>query len=475
VPGTFTRVGSAVETKFIDGSTALNTKYYYRVSAVTGGGFSQPVAAAQSVTTVVGPVGTGARATYFDTATTTPASNTPNLGPAWPTNNVVPAINFNYGAAAPPSGGGFNNAAPTAFGATDYAVIWTFKIKPEFTETYTFYADVDDGAKLVVNGQTLIDNLIRRGGMGTPQASTPIALTAGQDVSVIFTMIQAGGGAGARLYWSSPHVRQEIVPQRAMYPESPDPTPPTITDFAVDGHIPSTMTYTTKFHLLFKFSEPVTGVDELDFTIDSPLGTLDGNVFDVTYDAASATAIITFPLLANEKLDDGNYTLHIVESGIIDAFGNPLDSDGSGTTGTSNIPFYVLQGDTQKAFDGTAKKDRVVDFVDYQIMSRNFGMINPSHADGDFNYDGVIDNADFVYLFGSPGVPGRFGATQPVPASTPAPTPVPVTSVPAPVRTVPPVKKPTPTPVVKKPAPPVVVKAPAPKKFATRKISDLLA
>jgi hypothetical protein len=295
-------------------------------------------------------------------------------------------------------------------------------------------------------------------------------------------MIEDGGGAGIRLFWSSDHTPQEIVPQVVMNPEPPDSVPPTVTNLAVDGHIPSTATYTPAFHFNVVFSENVAGVDETDFEIVTPNGTIDASLFDVSYDPASRTAIFTFPLFTNGQLDDGNYTLNIKDNSISDTFGNPLDGDNNGQAGgAAAIPFYVLNGDTQTAFNGTPKKDRIIDFVDYQIMARNFGMTNPSGADGDFTHDGVVDNADFLYLFGTPGNPGRFGQTLAGPAApvatTPAPTPVPVTPAPKPT------PKPAPKPVVK---PIVVVKPPvAPvkpvtkpvAKFATRKIGskDLLA
>jgi hypothetical protein len=193
---------------------------------------------------------------------------------------------------------------------------------------------------------------------------------------------------------------------------------------------------------------------------------------------------MTFPGLQDGKLFDANYTLLITAAGITDGFGNALDGDRNGTAGgDASIPFYVLQGDTQLAFDGTPRKDRKIDFVDYQIMSRNFGMTNPSAADGDFTLDGVINNDDFMWLR------QRFGNTL-----APPPPPAPPVSSPTPTPTpVKPVPKPAPKPVAAKqpslgssglaaaaalaPTNTVVAKPVAPAKFATKKIGskDLLA
>ena len=56
-------------------------------------------------------------------------------------------INFDWGKASPASG-----VDPSTF-----SVRWTGKIKPTYSETYTFTTTADDGVRLWVNGQLLID------------------------------------------------------------------------------------------------------------------------------------------------------------------------------------------------------------------------------------------------------------------------------------------------------------------------------
>jgi fibronectin type 3 domain-containing protein len=465
-PGTFTNIGTTTGLGFLDATTTPGTKYYYRVKPYNFGG-EGPASNQVSIVTPSGTFGTGAQANFFDQAVATPVSKSPPLGPVWPVTAVHPTINFDWGNGIPTGATGNFGPNGAAFGPDQFAVVYTFKLKPEFTDLYTFYMDTDDGYKLVVNGQTLLDGMDIRRGLGTRTASTPIQLTAGQDVSVVASMIEDGGGAGIRLFWSNSQLPQEIVPQAVMYPEPADTVPPTVSNLAVDGHISTPSAYTPAFHFNVVFSENVASVDETDFEVVTPNGTIDSSLFDVTYDPASRTAIFTFPLFTNGQLDDGNYSLTIKDNAISDTFGNPLDGDNNGQAGgAAAIPFYVLNGDTQTAFNGTPKKDRIVDFVDYQIMARNFGMTNPSAADGDFTHDGVVDYADFLYLFGTPGNPGRFGQTLAGPAapvSAPAPAPAP--------------SRPAPKPAPKlAPKPPVILTKPkAPAKFAGRRITDLLA
>lgn len=58
-----------------------------------------------------------------------------------------PQINFDWGKGSPASG-----VDPSTF-----SVRWTGKIKPTYSETYTFTTTADDGVRLWVNGQLLID------------------------------------------------------------------------------------------------------------------------------------------------------------------------------------------------------------------------------------------------------------------------------------------------------------------------------
>jgi hypothetical protein len=176
--------------------------------------------------------------------------------------------------------------------------------------------------------------------------------------------------------------------------------------------------------------------------------------------------VIKFPGLPNRELSNGNWQLLILDSTVTDAWGNPLDGDNNpNTTGggfTGN--FYFNQGDTQLDFYGNPKPDRVVNFVDYQRLAANFGKPNPSHADGDFNHDGVIDNADFMILR------DRFGQTVPPPP--PAAPPVGSKAPKAPATKTPAAQTPAAAVQI---APVSTAKPKAPAKFASRKITDVLA
>jgi uncharacterized repeat protein (TIGR03806 family) len=120
-------------------------------------------------------------------------------------------INFNW--TSGPGGG---------IAQTNFTVRWTGSVQPQFNETYTFYATADDGVRLWVNGQELVNGWVDQAAT-TYQGS--IALKAQQLYNIEMDYYQDGGGAVAELQWSSPSTTQAIVPQTQLYPyTNPPPT-----------------------------------------------------------------------------------------------------------------------------------------------------------------------------------------------------------------------------------------------------------
>ncbi|PYJ97187.1 MAG: hypothetical protein DME23_16795, partial [Verrucomicrobia bacterium] len=120
-------------------------------------------------------------------------------------------INFDWGDGSPD---------PT-IGPDTFSVRWVGKIAPLYSETYTFYALTDDGFRLWVNNQLIIDSWIDQ--PPTERASTPIALTAGVKYDIRIEYYENGGGAVAKLLWSSPSQPKQIVPAGRLYPPAPVP------------------------------------------------------------------------------------------------------------------------------------------------------------------------------------------------------------------------------------------------------------
>jgi hypothetical protein len=461
-PGVFAQVGQASALRFYDRTAVVGTRYHYRLRPANLGG-EGPNSNVAAVTTVTGPVGTGAQATYFDAPAAGADAKNPVLGPVWPVSNVDPVIDFNFAGNAPAGAG-------AGFGADNFIVRWTFKVKPDITGDYTFATDTDDGTRVIVNGVKVIDLLDRTGGLlGAPRNfGTPVTLQAGQEYDVTFDMMEVGGNAGARLYWAGPDLPIELVPTSVMYPTLPDTTPPTVTGFKVDAKIPAGLTYTSDFHVGMQFSENVGGsLETTDFFFGDGILFYGPEQFSILgFDAQTNTAIFVFPGMTAPS--NGNWQGFIQEATVTDASGNVLDGDNDGQPGgifTGN--FYVSQGDTQLDYFGNPRPDRIVNFIDYQRLAANFGKPNPSHADGDFNHDGVIDHLDFIILR------DRFG--QMVPPPPPAAPPVGSPAPKAPATKTPAARTAAAVAPVAPIAPVPIAKPKAPAKFASRKITDVLA
>lgn len=136
----------------------------------------------------------GLTATYFDNHDFTGASVT----------RIDPRVDFTWGG-SPASG----------IAGDTFSVRWTGQVQPQFSETYTFYTQSNDGVRLWVNGQLLINNWTVH---STTVNSATIALTAGQRYSIQMEYFDATGTAVARLGWSSRSTPLEIIPTSRLIP-----------------------------------------------------------------------------------------------------------------------------------------------------------------------------------------------------------------------------------------------------------------
>lgn len=118
---------------------------------------------------------------------------------------IDPTVNFDWG----------NGQPHPSIGADTFSVRWTGKVQPRFTDTYSFYTLSDDGVRLWVNGQLLIDNWTLH---GPTEDSGSIALVAGQLYDIRMEFFENEVGAVAKLSWSSLLTPKEIIPQTQLYP-----------------------------------------------------------------------------------------------------------------------------------------------------------------------------------------------------------------------------------------------------------------
>src|SRR5262249_11860073 len=126
------------------------------------------------------PIGDGINAKYWDNADFTGTTKS----------RTDPQINFIWSKDAPISG----------IGADSFSVRWTGFIVAPTSETYTFFTNTDDGVKLWVNNQLIIDHF---SSTGLQEYSGKIALTAGTKYAIKMEYKDVSGFAQSQLSWSS--------------------------------------------------------------------------------------------------------------------------------------------------------------------------------------------------------------------------------------------------------------------------------
>lgn len=139
--------------------------------------------------------GTGLTAQYFDNINFTGLKLT----------RTDAAVNFDWGLSAPHA----------AMGAEEFTVRWEGKVEPLYSQTYTFYTVSDDGVRLWVNGQLIIDKWVDQ---APTEWSGQITLQAGQRYDIRLEFYERFWGATAKLLWSSASQAKEVVPQSRLYP-----------------------------------------------------------------------------------------------------------------------------------------------------------------------------------------------------------------------------------------------------------------
>ncbi len=175
-------------TTYTPGPLELGKTYYWRVDEF------------DAVTTYKGDVwsfttagpGGGVRAEYFQ------GRNLMNLV----LTRTDPQINFSWA-----------GAPDEALGEDNFSVRWTGEVEAAFTETYIFYTNSNDGVRLWVDGQQLVDNWTDH---ENTENSGNIDLAAGQTYSVVMEYYDNDGVAVAELRWSSPRTPKDFVPQAAL-------------------------------------------------------------------------------------------------------------------------------------------------------------------------------------------------------------------------------------------------------------------
>jgi hypothetical protein len=197
----------------LDGSTPTTSSPVYSVPiiitnsvtlkmrAVKSGSIITPVVAATFLNSADIGQGTGLFGEYFSDQAST-FTNPPTL------TRLDPTVDFDWGDSSP----------DPAISGDHFTVRWTGAVQPQFNEAYTFYTTTDDGVRLWVDGQLVVDEWVDQ---GATQGSGSIALASRQKYSLTMEYHDNSGDASAALAWSSPSTPQQTIPQSQLYPAFP--------------------------------------------------------------------------------------------------------------------------------------------------------------------------------------------------------------------------------------------------------------
>ena len=156
--------------------------------------------------------GTGIRGYFYDGPPFDPTFYEPYKF-TW----IDTTIDFNWELSSP---------APIQLGDDFWLVRWEGFVEPLFDDTYDFHIIADDGIRLWVDDQLIIDAWV-------PQPPTEwtgtIALEGGKQYPLKLEFFEEAGGAVCQLFWSSGRIARSIIPRSQLYPEMTSSTNPTVT------------------------------------------------------------------------------------------------------------------------------------------------------------------------------------------------------------------------------------------------------
>lgn len=138
--------------------------------------------------------GDGLAASYFRTLTLSGSALT----------RIDATVDFRWGYGAP------DPSLPDEI----FSVRWSGDVEPEHSETYTFYTTSDDGMRLWVDEQLVIDDWTHH---SMSELSGQIDLVAGHRTSIVLEYFEDTGIAGAILAWSSPSRPKQVIPQQRLH------------------------------------------------------------------------------------------------------------------------------------------------------------------------------------------------------------------------------------------------------------------
>jgi mannan endo-1,4-beta-mannosidase len=121
-----------------------------------------------------------------------------------PLTRIDPDINFNWHSGSP----------GMSIPSDHFSIRWTGRIRPLYSETYTFSTLSDDGIRVWVNGSLIIDSWMKQ---SWTERFGSIALQAGHLYDIKVEYYEGQGDSMAQLMWQSASQSKETVPPGVLF------------------------------------------------------------------------------------------------------------------------------------------------------------------------------------------------------------------------------------------------------------------
>lgn len=116
-------------------------------------------------------------------------------------------VNFSFGSGSPGLAG---------VGNDDFSIRWTGQLLADETDSFRIHTITDDGVRVWLNDSLIIDRWVNQG--PTEIISNWLPLTDGEKYELRVEYYERGGGATAKLYWSTASRSRTIIPSTNLLP-----------------------------------------------------------------------------------------------------------------------------------------------------------------------------------------------------------------------------------------------------------------
>ena len=111
---------------------------------------------------------------------------------------------------------GWGTGGPPGVPVDGFSARWTGWLQAPTTGDYVFHVTVDDGARLWVDQQLVVDSWVDQA--PTEHSSAPLRLSAGRKVDIKLEYYENSGSATVQLRWSGPGLARQIVATPFLFP-----------------------------------------------------------------------------------------------------------------------------------------------------------------------------------------------------------------------------------------------------------------